>query len=310
MRGDMAVQSNIHYVPKMDAVAEKSGFEDATARHAAGMTPMEGSYAEFMADVLEMQKRGEEVYSIRPMPGRPLTGGTIWVYDSFGEQKAGSPAVIGDLMAGVQIDEDLNIYFVTRRTRLIGGKPFLEGRGGTYGEPANKENRNQSTATYVKVSFDKLRVLSEESPIPLDDKPARAPDLEGGLTERGRPVWLDGVQWMYAGACPVVFTPCGCPSMRAHLDWYKRSYVSEAYRHSFAVLDTNGNLVMRVGRYANFDSAPGGKDGCRPGETDIGITSARFISGTDSYLAFDDWGERLIVLRMEYHEVGTAMIGK
>jgi hypothetical protein len=206
------------------------------------------------------------------------------------------------------MDEDLNIYFVTRRPRLIGGKPFLEGRGGTYGEPGNTENRSQSTATYVKAPFDKLRVLTAKAPIPLDEKPARAPDLKGGLTERGRPAWLEGAEWMYAGASPVVFTPCGCPSMRPHLDWYKRSYVSEAYRHSFAVLDTNGNLVMRVGRYANFDSAPGGKDGCKPGGTDIGITCSRFISGTDNYLAFEDWGERMIVLKLEYREVESAPV--
>jgi hypothetical protein len=58
---------------------------------------------------------------------------------------------------------------------------------------------------------------------------------------------------------------------------------------------------MHMGRYANFDSAPGGKDGCKPGDTDIGITSSRFISGTDNYLVFEDWGDRLVVLKLDYH---------
>ena len=28
---------------------------------------------------------------------------------------------------------------------------------------------------------------------------------------------------------------------------------------------------------------------------------ARFISGTDNYLCFEDWGERLVVLKLNYH---------
>jgi hypothetical protein len=31
-----------------------------------------------------------------------------------------------------------------------------------------------------------------------------------------------------------------------------------------------------VSRDGNLDSAPGGKDGCSPGRTDIGITCARY----------------------------------
>jgi hypothetical protein len=113
---------------------------------------------------------------------------------------------------------------------------------------------------------------------------------------------------MFAGTSPVVEGGCICPRMRTHLDWYSRVYVPEGYRHSIGILDTNGNLVMHLGRYANFDTAPGGKDGCRPGGTDIGMTSARYISGTDNYLAYQDWGERIVVLRLEYHAEETAAI--
>jgi hypothetical protein len=65
---------------------------------------------------------------------------------------------------------------------------------------------------------------------------------------------------------------------------------------------------MHLGTYGNFDSAPGGREGCKPGGTDIGIICARFIGGTDNYLAFDDWGEKAVVLRLDYHAEETAPI--
>jgi hypothetical protein len=210
-------------------------------------------------------------------------------------------------MDGALIDEDMSLYFNTARLRMNGGKKFLAGRGGTIGAPEDRLNRNPFTGTIVKTEPDTFcRLLSDRAPVKMEQVPSRPPDLANSY--RGR-LWVEGAEWMYAGASPIVPGGCICPRMRAHLDWYKRTYVPEAYRHSIGILDTNGNLILHVGRYANFDSAPGGKDGCRPGGTDIGITSARYIGGTDNYLAFEDWGERIVVLRLDYHAEETAGIG-
>jgi hypothetical protein len=138
----------------------------------------------------------------------------------------------------------------------------------------------------------------------MDPMPKRPPDL----VKYGKGRWAERAQWFYAGVSPIIFGGCGCPRMRFHLDWYKRSYVPETYRHSIGILDTGGNLIMHVGRYGNFDTAPGGPKGCKPGDTDIGITSARYIGGTDNYLAFEDWGERIVVLRLEYHAEESCAI--
>ena len=35
----------------------------------------------------------------------------------------------------------------------------------------------------------------------------------------------------------------------------------------------------------------------------------RFPGVTDNYLCFDDWGERLVVLRLNYHAEETVGIG-
>jgi hypothetical protein len=209
------------------------------------------------------------------------------------------------LVAGAQIDEDGFIYFTTRRTRAVAGKPFLAGRGGNFGAPVARGNSDPFTGTYVKADPKKLKVLLKNAIVPLEQPPARQVDAGG---RKSGEAWIEGAEWLYAGASPIVPGGCSCPSQRAHLDWYKRSYVPEAYRNSIGILDTNGNLIMHLGRYANFDTAPGGRDGAKPGDTDIGTTAPRFIAGTDNYLCFEDWGEKIVVLKLDYHTGETASI--
>jgi hypothetical protein len=96
--------------------------------------------------------------------------------------------------------------------------------------------------------------------------------------------------------------------MRFHLDWYKRVFVPEAYRHSIGVLDTAGNLIMHIGSYGNFDSGDGPGSRVPVGGDGIGLTLPRFVSGTDNYLCFDDWGERLVVLKLGYHAEESVLI--
>jgi hypothetical protein len=85
--------------------------------------------------------------------------------------------------------------------------------------------------------------------------------------------------------------------------------VPEAYRHSIGVLDTNGNLVLHIGRYGNLDSGDGPKSRIPVGGDGIAMANARFISGTDDRLVFEDNGERIVVLRLNYHAEDTVGIG-
>jgi len=314
MRGDVAIESEIFYVPKMGDEVQNYAMQGSES---LGWYNEEGlSYQAFAKSIQEAQKRGMEVYSIRRKPGIALYGATLWTFDRSGELRKECAVVAGDLINGVEIDEDMSLYFTTARTRMYGDRWYLYGRGSTIGAPDDGRNRWPFTGTVIKTKPDtKCTLLHRSSPVPLDQFPSRSPDLRtlnfvgDNRDSRSLDCWVEGAEWMYAGASPMVSTGCVCPKMRCHLDWYKRTFVPEGHRHSFAVLDTNGNLVMHVGRYANFDSAPGGKDGCRPGGTDIGITSARYMSGTDNYLAFQDWGERLVVLKLDYHAEETCAIG-
>jgi hypothetical protein len=220
-------------------------------------------------------------------------------------------------VTGVQMDEDGFVYFTNARRRYVGDKPFLWERGGNFGGPPYiPQNRTPFTGTYVKSASRNVSFQVKNAKIPRDRDPGRPADLahpaEGGfggyLGEAGE-VWAEGVEWMYAGATGIVAEHCDCPQMRASLDWYKRSFVPEAYRHSVGVLDTNGNLICHVGRYGNFDSD--GRPGSLvpPGGDGIALTRGVYVSVTDNYLVIEDWGQRLIVARLNYHVEEEAGIG-
>jgi len=89
--------------------------------------------------------------------------------------------------------------------------------------------------------------------VPLSDegRPNRPPDLEKnyGLA------WVEGAQWFYGGIGWDLKkgTGCTCSNARISLDLYARTFAPEIDRNSIAVLDTNGNLITRVGRYGNVE---------------------------------------------------------
>jgi hypothetical protein len=309
MRGDIAEQCNIYVVPKMDEAARSFALSGRRERLARGMgqgPEEQGTYAAFLRSIEEQEKRGESAFFIGRSPGAALSGATIWTFDRGGELREKLAVNAGGVMAGVQVDEDGSLYFSILRVLNFNGGRFLAGRGGNIGTDVllDRGNRNPFIGTLVKVPPQRARFLLQNAAVPVEPPPARPVDWEGtGL--KSPATWVEGASWMYAGPTPVSASGCTCPSSRFHLDWYKRCYVPEGYRHSIGILDTNGNLVMHLGRYGNHDDALA----MRENPADIRLTLPRFISGTDNYLCFDDWGERLVVLRLEYHAQDTAGIG-
>ena len=316
MQGDIAVESNIYYVPKMqDAIRDPVLAGNQDRLNTGIWSEEQNAYNQFLRSIQDAKKRGEDVYSVRRQPGIPLWGATVWTFQRNGELLKGPAGVVGDLVNGTHIDEDRALYFVTARPRLSGGKMFLAGRGGTIGAPKGKTNRWPFTGSLVKTKpGSSFKILQRRAKVPLDAFPKRPTDLAtidfpgDQHSNIATHCWVEGAEWIYAGGGPIVSTGCSCPSSRFHLDWYRRTYLPEDYRHSIGILDGNGNLIMHLGRYANFDSAPGGKAGCKPGGTDIGMTNVRYIGGTDNYLVFEDWGERIVVLKLNYHAEETVDI--
>ncbi len=298
MKGDIAVASNIYYVPKMDDLGREQAMAGSAALTSGGRYNEEGlRYSSFLRSVQDALKKGDQVYFVKRQAGVPLAGATVWLFDATGELKSTTPAVLGGLVNGTSLDEDGFVYLTMRQTRMVGGKKFLTEAGGIIGEA---KTQTPFTGTYVKGHPAKLKMLLKHPKIPMDTPPQRPLDVAKG--------WVEGADWLYAGASPIVSGGCSCPQMRAHLDWYKRSFVPEAYRHSIGILDANGNLIVHLGEYGNFDSAPGGKDGARPGAGGIRMGMPRYLSGTDKRLCYEDWGDRLVVLKLDYEAEETVGI--
>ncbi len=303
MTGNLAVESNIYYIPKMSEASFEAAYVGPKTRKARGGTWFtdRDPYTEFVKKIKEQQKRGEEIYAIPRRPGIPLAAGTVWTFEASGELREECAVIAHKLIIGLQMDAEGCLYFSNSRAKMVGGKPFLLNRGANLGseKPFVQYNRTPVTYTYIKTRPQGVRWIMADAPIPMDPLPDRPKELAtfGPFGSPQSACWTEGSLWMYAGVSPAVPAGCTCPATRNYLDWQKRSFVPEAYRRSIGILDTNGNLIMHLGRYGNFDDALK----AQKGSSDIPLTLPRFISGTDNYLAFDDWGEKLVVLKLTYH---------
>jgi hypothetical protein len=65
---------------------------------------------------------------------------------------------------------------------------------------------------------------------------------------------------------------------------------------------------MHIGRYGNYDSGHGAGSRIPVGGDNIAMFQPRFVSGTDNYLCFTDWGERIVVLKLNYHAKETVPV--
>jgi hypothetical protein len=309
MRGDIAVESKIWYVPRMEDVGFNLAYQGTMQKKALGIyggdpTGVRQAHAAFLRHFQDLEKRGEQVYTIRRRPGSPLAGGTVWVHDRTGELRGEDCTVVGgQIIDGVMIDEDGKLYLVNNRIRMIGDKPFLAGRGGRFGIPQTKWSYSPNTGTMIKSDGGRVLIQEDRAAIPMESLPKRPADLW-----KGRRCWVDGAEWLYAGASPITFGGCACPAQRLHTDWFKRSYVPEAYRHSVALLDTGGNLIAHIGRYGNYDSGFGPDSRIPVGDDGIALFQPRYIGGTDDYVCFSDWGERFVLLKVDYHAQETAPV--
>lgn len=317
MRGDLAVTMHVEYSPKMEAESWKEANLTTVERQNRGeWTPPTTSYETWSKTIEDQEKKGIGTYFVQREPGIPLTGATVWTFNANGEPRQRGAAVAGARNNGAQIDEDGKLYFTNARFAMRGDKPFLSGRGGNFGgDPLFQRNSTPFTGAYMRTADKGVRFIVKGAKINLDEMPATPPDLasppagsQGAYFGDSTWCWARGADWIYAGASPIVAEHCDCPQMRANLDWYKRSFVPEAYRHSIGVLDGNGNLVTHVGQYGNFDSgnAPGMK--IKVDGDGIATTLARYVATTDNYLCISDWAQRIIVAKLNYNAEQTVPV--
>jgi hypothetical protein len=203
------------------------------------------------------------------------------------------------MLHGTEIDDEGYIYTMAGLNRYYDGKPYP----------------NPNACTVIKYKPGKLKVLSASGRAPLPLPAANRPErpLDGAGASIGE-VWVEGAEWMYGGVGFNGFNAgplggCDCYTSRFDLDDFARSFAPEVDHNSVAVLDRNGNLILRVGRYGNYDDGvPLVKEEASPharslGGDEVSLFHAQYVgTHTDRRLYIADAGNmRILGVKLGYH---------
>ncbi len=249
--------------------------------------------------------RGGLPYTAPLYPGRYILY-EFHVWDRHGKVLF-EDAIPGlDMTDGVMIDGHDNLYALASASRLLRGKT----------------NPLKWTETLLKVVPGQSRLigsapLGPQCPLPLEKAalPSRPPDMR---QRAHHDIWIERPEWLYGGVgsggvgydekTPSI-TGCSCWNARAALDYLARVFVPEVNHYTVAVLDTNGNLITRIGRYGNVDEGrPLIIDGGPPkprsiGGDEVALFHAAYVgTSTDRRLFISDGGNRRILsVKLGYH---------
>ena len=285
-QGGMCVSARGHLamscVSRAEPAAKQSGVK-------ARVNDIEGK--PYMPDLWPGRARWQEVH--------------IW--DAHGKLIYEDAAPGTTLLCGTAVDNEDNLYLLADSTRAYDGKKYF----------------NEMTGTLMKFKPRKGRIVSKSGgPVPLSAEaaPKRPVDVAGGFTGAG---WVEGADWLFGAAGWFGFNTaragggCDCWHSRFCLDYLNRSFVPETERYSVAVLDSNGNVILRVGQYGNVDdgiplvkedSAPNAKSLASAGRADPPCDEVSLINPgyvgvqTDRRLFIHDVGNsRIVSVKLGYH---------
>jgi len=236
-------------------------------------------------------------YTPKLFPGR-MRWGEIHVYDPRGKPVV-TDAVPGmGHLNGIGIDPYDNLYLMAASKRLIGGKKY---------DPTLSRD---ASGTLVKVKAGRVKVLAagRGRRVPIELPPAQRPkrplEIQGGPSG-----WVEGAEWFYGGVGFCTPGGCICCNSRFDLDYFSRSFATEHLIYRVAVLDSAGNLILRVGRCGNVEDgkpliAAGGPKVTRSiGGDEVALFHPCYVAThTDRRLFIADQGNgRVLSVKLGYY---------
>jgi hypothetical protein len=245
-------------------------------------------------------KVGGKPYSPTIHPGRKRWG-ELHVFDRHGRLLIADAFPGLGILHGVGIDREGDLYVMAAANRILDGKPYF----------------NEMAGTLIRIAPGQAKVISTSKRaavwLPDDARPDRRLEIVNAKLGRA---WVQGAKWFYGGVGYTGFNTarvgggCDCWNSRFALDEFARSFAPEIDHYSVAVLDSNGNLITRVGQYGNADSA--GPESAVPLAGDgVGLFHAAFVaSHTDRRLFIADAGNgRIVSVKLDYHASRTVRLG-
>lgn len=233
----------------------------------------------------------QKTYTPELFPGRRVDY-EIHIWDKFGKIKYQDAFSGVAETNGIYLDKDDNLFVLIDQNRMIDGKPYFISWG--------------STMVKVKAGNAKLISTDKNVPVPLPSAsyPARNQDFVGG--------WIENAEWLYGG---VGFSgwragaSCICWNARPDVDLFSRVFAPEIDHYSVAVLDSNGNLILRVGQYGNVDDGKplvlegGPKSPTSIGGDEVALFHAAYVATFSDHRLFisDGGNSRIVSVKLGYH---------
>jgi len=241
------------------------------------------------------------------VPGSGRGGAMLHIFDEHGQliHEDAAPGM-GDLN-GVHIDSHDDVYVLSAATRILDGTRYF----------------NDMTGTIIKFRPGKGKVISKRRthmpiPLPASSHPKRDPDL---VSAPQGTAWVEGAEWMYGGVGwggKNMGTGCACWNTRFTMDYFGRSFAPEIDRYSVGVLDSSGNVILRVGKYGGVDDGTpldpaGGPPKPRSiGGDEVGLFYPAYLAvDTDRRLFVADPGNaRVVSVKLGYHSTERISVPK
>lgn len=234
-------------------------------------------------------------YKPEVYPGR-MRWGEIHIWDKHGKVLREDVVPGMGHLNGIGIDQEDNIYLMTASRRIINGKQTDPTVG------------YDPSGTVIKVLAGKNKTYSNGKdipvPLPIAAQPKKSIDIAGMTTG-----WVEGAEWLYGGIGFSTPSACICWNSRFCKDLFNRSIAPESLNCSVAVIDSSGNLILRVGKYGNIDDgkpliAEGGpKETKSIGGDEVSLFYACYVGAfTDKRLFIADAGNaRILSVKLNYH---------
>jgi hypothetical protein len=234
-------------------------------------------------------------------PGR-LRHAEIHVFDKHGK-------VIGMDIVGQGAPGGNNTYIDAR-----GDVYFFSAQNRRYPNPAF----SKFTGCVMKFKRGKGRFLTPGGALSLPKEAYPRVPPHFGLGNNGD-LWVQDVEWVYPGAgFARNSAPCTCWRSQFALDLLGRSFIPSGIRNQVAVLDTNGNLILHMGRTGNVDDGVPLIEDMRyraePPRSIGGDELALFYANhlavhSDRRLFITDTGNsRIISVKLDYHVNETVRL--
>ncbi len=277
-----------------------SGFGISPKRHLAVICAVKNVETSTRKKTKSIQEGINKKYTPFIFPGR-IGDRIVFVFDKHG-QVLHEDAVPGMTNAdGIAIDNDDNLYVMVAAPRILDGKPYFNGK----------------SETLMKLRPGKAKFISAGAakvPLALEEQPKEHPDV----TKYGMgKTWVQEAEWFYGGVgYGGQGGSCTCWHSRFQMDYFSRSFAPEVGRYNVAVLDSNGNLIMRIGRYGNvedgkpLDPAGGPKTTRSIGGDEVALCHAAYVGvHSDRYLYIHDAGNgRILSVKLDYHTTELNLV--